>query len=199
MKQVARYRSIAAASRERLSRGRRLYARLTWPTMLKSANRKLATWDMSEAAKKAGLYSRNTVTTDVTLGLAKAWFRTFGNAKYWHDRDGWQSFLEKYKLSHRVNAREAKRYREMLTLCKDCGGSGDVPSLRLGGRLPCLSCYGTGKKEAEYLDTIWGRLLICPPHLLETSGAAGYNYAAAKTSLDAFSGRPEDKEWPGDL
>lgn len=105
---IQRYRIIHRSSRLRLNRGRRLYARLVWATVLRNPDPRVAHWDAACAARHGGLWSMNTINGDAVHGMARHWWKLFGESTAW---ESFHPFLSAHGLDCRYRARDIARWR----------------------------------------------------------------------------------------
>lgn len=105
---IKHYRAMHKASRLRLNRGRRLYARLVFRRVCRDADPRVAHWDAAHAARAAGLWSAATVNGDCVHGLARHWWKLFGDSADWYS---FHPFLETYGLECRYRAKDVARWR----------------------------------------------------------------------------------------
>lgn len=91
-----------------MARGRRLYARLVFPAVLRDADPRVAHWDAACRARAAGLWSEITVNGDVVYGLSRHWWKLFGETTEW---GSFHPFLEVRGLDCRYRAKDIRRWR----------------------------------------------------------------------------------------
>lgn len=115
MEPTKTYRAILSANKAKLKRARALFARLTFWKVIAHPDPRIASWDTAELAKQAGLYSQNTVTTDIACNLQRKWYYLFGGGDAnRRNYSGYYLFLEDHGLDHRMKPREVKQWRAKL-------------------------------------------------------------------------------------